>query len=143
MEPATDNAGRFPPQRTHARHFNPATWAAVNVSPLHLTPGQGKIMAPFFVHEAKIDARGFPFRSMCCDAAASVAMVRDEMRQLVAQRSVNFLHPKRNQLRIKHDQCLARKRHPRRAAHPRIPLQPHMGRQIGAPGFAQQVRGLF
>ena len=49
-----------------------------------------QIVAALFIVQAKVDARGAPLTAMCGDAAASGAMMCEQVREFVPQRPVDF-----------------------------------------------------
>jgi hypothetical protein len=90
MSATTSEAGGNPAQRTCARKIALATRTLVKVT-AHLTPGwEGEIMTTRFARDPEIGAGSSPFWSVGRDASATSTRLREQMRQLVAQRAINL-----------------------------------------------------
>ncbi len=118
---AASEARRFSLQRTDATDFDSAARTAVMVSAFDLTTGQGKIVATLLARDAEVRAGLLPFRTVRRNAAASGAMMCEQMRQLVQQRALNVGGRKIDEMRIQRHERLRREGHPSCAAHSRIP----------------------
>jgi hypothetical protein len=90
MSATTSEAGGSPSQRTGARKIALATRTLVKVT-AHLTPGwEGEIMTTRFARDPEIGAGSSPFWSVGRNAPPPGAKLREQMRQLVAQRAINL-----------------------------------------------------
>lgn len=56
----------------------------------HLPARQREIVAALFVGQPEVAAGARPLGSVRCDAAASGAVMREEVREFVAERAVHF-----------------------------------------------------
>ena len=138
MRAATGEAGGFAANRLHARDFDPATGTLIAMTFVQLAAWQRQIMAARFVPESEFDTGLAPLRSVRCNAAATGAMVREQMSELVPQGSVNFIVTKFAQPWIQVHQRLCRKSSARRAAHARVPTNCDSGGEFRASYFIQQ-----
>lgn len=109
-------------------------------------PRQWKAVAARFSGQFEIAAGGFPFRPMRCDAAASGAELREQMREFVPQRFVDFRVAELLQFRIQCDQKFRVTSETGGRAHPRIPahanLRPERVATGGTEDFARLVFNL-
>ena len=137
---ATSQTGGGTPQRPGARDFTRAICAAIKIRPAAAVNWKGKGMATCFALDAEIGAGPFPFRAVRSDSAASGARVREQMRQLMAEGTINLRCPVGGEARIEQD---SRGQHfgaTSRAAQARRPLDRDSARERVGPQFAQQLR---
>jgi hypothetical protein len=90
-------------------------------------------MAAFFVGDPEITAGTTPLRPVRRNAPASTAMMREEMRQLVPQRAVDFCLTMFTKARIQRDKRLMKCSATGGGAQARVPLDAHAQREgLGA-----------
>jgi len=85
-------------RQTRNRAANPAdtskvttaTRTFVKKTPRAFCNGEGQIVAAFFIANAKIAASLAPFKSMRQKAAPAGPKLREEMRELMTKRAINF-----------------------------------------------------
>jgi len=136
MRAATGETGGLTAHRLHARDLNPATGALIAMTFVQLAAWQRQIVAARFIRESEFDTGLAPLRAVGCDAAATGAMVREQMSEFVAQRAFNFIITKFAQPWIQVHQRLGRKGSARRAAHACVPTNGNAGREFRASDFA-------
>ena len=76
----------------------------INVLRNDLAARQRKIVASFFIRQPEITARLFPLSPVRRDPAPSRPVMREEMRQLMPQRLVDFRVAKLRELRVQRDE---------------------------------------
>jgi hypothetical protein len=87
----------------HTRKIAPATWTPVKIAPSTFTDWERQIVTPLLVANPKIAASLPPFNTMRQDPAPTRTKLRQDMRQFVAQSSVD-LSRMMNELGIQRDQ---------------------------------------
>lgn len=135
MRAAAGEAGGLATNRLHARNFDPATGTSIAVTHFQLAAWQRQIVTACFIRESEFDTSLAPLHSVRCDAAASGAMVREQMSEFVPQGAVNFIVAKFAQPRIQIHKRLGGKGSARRAAHARVPTDCDSGSEFRAADF--------
>ena len=67
---------------------------------LHFPAGQREIVAALFIVQPELLASSAPLASMCGDAASACAMMREKVREFVAQCAVDFIVAKFAEARV-------------------------------------------
>ena len=138
---AAREAGGLAAHRADAWDLDAARGAPVAQRRAQLAARERKIVAALFIHKSEIDARRLPLATVRGDAAASSAMMRQQVRQLVAQGAVDLGVPKFTKSRIQVDKPLRGERGARRGAHPRVPPDDDNRREFVAADAAEEGAG--
>ncbi len=141
MFAAAGEAGGFAAEGADAFQFLRAGEAAVEMAGLHLAAGQREGVAALFIVQAEVAAGLLPFGAVRGDAAASGAEVREEMRELVAQRAIHFVGTEIAEARIEGDERLAGERGAGGAAHARVPADADAFGKSGAMMGEKELAG--
>jgi hypothetical protein len=144
MGAAAIEAGHGAAEWTHPGVFAFAMGTAVLVAHALAGAGQRQIMAAPFIGDAEVTACAPPLGAVGVDAPAAGAESRDEVRQFVAQGSVDFFRAESDQLWIHADEGLCIKSLAGCCAQARVPDDANCFRQFGATDPAQErARGFF
>ncbi len=100
VRPAAFQAGDRAAEWPHPIVMAPAMGALILVTRPLAGPRQREIVAALLIFEAQVPARLTPFRAVGCDLPPPRAIPRDQVRQLMAQRFLDFFHAEPHQLRI-------------------------------------------
>ena len=103
MRAAAREARGRPLNQTRAREVTLAARALVKIAARLLPHWKGQRVTTRFPGDAEIATRASPLTSMRCDPPTASAKMREQMRQLVAQRAIDFRFAMRAQLRIEED----------------------------------------
>ena len=87
---AAGEAGGFSAQWAHAAQFHGAVRAAVEMAGADLPTREREVVAALFIREAEVAAGLLPLASVGCNAAASGAVMREQVGEFVPQRAVDF-----------------------------------------------------
>ncbi len=87
-------------------------------------------MAALLIGNIKITTCASPFRAMRCDAATARARLREQMREFVAKRAIDFVRADLAQSRIQRDERVTKNGATRCAAHARIPFHQDFFREF-------------
>jgi hypothetical protein len=124
-------------ERLHALQLAAAAGAFVEVTRWDATARQRQIMRPRFTRKAEIRARLPPFLSVRVDPLAAHSILREQMREFMAERAIDFTRAKFHEPRIQGDQIPPRKRHARRVAQSGVPADHRSFRERGCANVFQ------
>jgi hypothetical protein len=103
---AAGQAGNCAFDRTHTGEIALAIWARVVISPGVFADWKREVVATLLVGDSEIAARSTPFISVGENSATACAELGENVRQFVAQRTINFRWVV-EQTRIQQNQSLA------------------------------------
>jgi hypothetical protein len=106
-----------------------------------LTDWKRKIVATLFIGDSKVATGHPPFRAVRQDAAASGPILREQMRQLVPQRAIDFRRAVFAQARIQRNAFLSKNCPARATSQARIPFHAHQRGNWLRAGRTEQFAG--
>src|SRR4030095_2876542 len=114
----------------HAMDCDTADRALIEMPLSHLPARQRQCVASLFAGEPQVSACFAPFGSVRRNAAPARSMMREQMRQFVFQRLLNFREPERLKPGIQFNQSLRRISQSGRALHSTVPAHAHLCGEI-------------
>jgi hypothetical protein len=138
---AAGETGGFATNWFHAGDLEAATGTSIAMTRGEFAARQREIVATCFAGESEFDTGFAPLPSVRGNSAAASAVVREEMREFVAQRAINFVVAKVAQSWIQVHERLRWKRSACGAAHARVPTDSDARGEFCAAEFEKERSG--